>query len=197
MYDSTNSDIVTTVATSKQKEVVLTFDDGPSRVLPEILTILKGEDIPAVFFWQSKLLYPARPWQQVLKEGHMIGSHSVKHRHLIKLDYDEQFKVMKQSISQLEKVTGQKVKYFRPPFGSFNEDTLLAAEELGLTTVMWRIASFDWELKENPREIISNVVDHLEDGAIILLHELQQTVQILPDLIHAIKDKGFEFSLLK
>ncbi|MDM5225651.1 polysaccharide deacetylase family protein [Cytobacillus sp. NJ13] len=179
-----------------KKTVVLTFDDGPGRVLPEILDILKKENVPAVFFWQSRLLYPQRPWKRVMEEGHQIGTHSSKHSNYVKLTPNEQIQDLLNSKTKIESIIGQGVKLFRPPFGQYNEHTITAAKQLGLTTIMWRISSMDWELKEQPEQIIANVVENLEDGAIILLHELAQTVEALPGLIAEIRNKGYEFSLL-
>ena len=196
MYDSQDDVVVTKISGECKKTVVLTFDDGPSKVLTQILDVLKSEQVQAVFFWQSRLLYPERPWQRVLTEGHLIGTHSTKHLNLVKLSYAEQYKEIKNSMTKINTITGQRVKYFRPPFGQYNQDTLKAANELNVTPVMWRIASMDWELKDNPQQIIANVTEQLEDGAIILLHELRQTVEILPELIKVIKDKGYQFSVL-
>ncbi|UOE57809.1 polysaccharide deacetylase family protein [Cytobacillus oceanisediminis] len=179
-----------------KKTVVLTFDDGPGRVLPEILDILKKENVPAVFFWQSRLLYTQRPWKRVMEEGHQIGTHSSKHSNYVKLTPNEQIQDLLNSKTKIESIIGQGVKLFRPPFGQYNEHTITAAKQLGLTTIMWRISSMDWELKEQPEQIIANVVENLEDGAIILLHELAQTVEALPGLIAEIRNKGYEFSLL-
>ncbi|MBT2569659.1 polysaccharide deacetylase family protein [Planococcus sp. ISL-110] len=188
--------MVTAHQAQKKKSVVLSFDDGPSKVLPQILDILKQQKVPAMFFWQSRLLYPARPWQRVLDEGHVIGTHSRKHRNLVQLSYEEQCRDIRNSLAHIEKITGTQVVFFRPPYGRFNSDTIKAARALGLTTVMWRIASMDWELKDDPSQIIRYVTENLEDGAIILLHELEQTVAILPHLIKAIKEQGYSFSLL-
>lgn len=196
MYDSTHPQIVIANSTKNRKTVVLSFDDGPSRVLPEILDILKQQHVQAMFFWQSRLLHPARPWQRMLDEGHIIGTHSKKHRNLVQLSYEEQYLDIQQSLMHIEKTTDTPVTFFRPPYGRFNSDTLKAAEALGLTTVMWRIASMDWELKNDPGQIVRYVTENLEDGAIILLHELEQTVAILPELITAIKKQGYGFSLL-
>ncbi len=193
MYDSVHSNAVTMVKKEKVKTVVLTFDDGPSKVLLDILDVLWHQNVPAVFFWQSRLLYDQRPWQRVLDEGHDIGTHSRKHLNLTKLSYKEQFQDIASSKSKIEQITKHKIKYFRPPFGQFNEDTMAVAKTLGLTPVMWRISSMDWELKDNPQKIITNVLEHLEDGAIILLHELKQTLEALPELITEIKAKGFHF----
>lgn len=196
VYDSEDDYIKTKVNIKQQKSVVLTFDDGPSKVLTNILDVLKKEDVPAVFFWQSRLLYPDRPWKRVLKEGHTIGTHSCKHLNLVNLTYDQQLEDIKRSTKKIEQITGEKVRFFRPPFGQFNSDTIKVADELGLSIVMWRIAAMDWELKDNPEQIISYVVDNLEDGAIILLHELTQTHSILPQLINRIREEGYTFATL-
>lgn len=196
VYDSTDSNIITKAQLKSQKSIVLTFDDGPSRVLPSILDVLKAENVPATFFWQSRLLHPERPWKRVLNEGHLIGTHTTKHLNLVNQPVEKQYKDIKNSVRKIELITGNKVTYFRPPFGQYNNDTIKAVNELNLTPILWRVASMDWELKENPEQIISNVVDNLEDGAIILLHELTQTLEVLPALLKAIKKKGYVFGRL-
>ncbi|MEQ6375662.1 polysaccharide deacetylase family protein [Bacillaceae bacterium S4-13-56] len=196
MYDTTDTNVITSSIDPNRKSVILTFDDGPSRVLKPILDILKEEDVPAMFFWQTKLLHPKRPWKRVLEEGHSIGTHTIKHPELTKLSYDAQMKEIALSKEQISQTTGSEVKYFRPPFGRYNEDTLKIVAELGLSTVLWRIAAIDWELKDTPEQIIANVVENLEDGAVILLHELKQTVLVLPELIQEIKKQGYSFKLL-
>jgi peptidoglycan/xylan/chitin deacetylase (PgdA/CDA1 family) len=196
VYDSNDPSVVTFAKECSEKSVVLTFDDGPSRVVTDILDVLLKESVPAVFFWQSRLLFSERPWKRVLNEGHQIGTHSTKHLNFQNLSYDEQYKDLYNSVKKIEDITGIRVKHFRPPFGQYNEDTIIAAEKLKLKTVMWRISSMDWELKEKPEQIVSNITDNLEDGAIILLHELHQTVSVLPLIIKEIKRKGFTFSLL-
>lgn len=177
-------------------KVVLTFDDGPSRQLTAILNILKEKNVPAHFFWQSKLLYSSRPWKRVIEEGHDIGSHAFNHKNLITLSYQEQMQQIKNSVTKIEGITGEKVRYFRPPFGRYNEDTIDVLKELGLIPVMWEISSFDWVNKVTPENIITNVVDYTMDGSIILLHETKQTVTILSSLIDGLREKGFEFSLI-
>lgn len=191
VYGSSNPDILTSVP--GEKSVILTFDDGPSRVLPQILDVLKQENVPAAFFWQTRLLHPERPWKRVLEDGHQIGTHTVKHSNLVNLPFEKQYKDIQNSINKIEQVTDSEVTYFRPPFGQFNADTLRAAEALNVRPVMWRVASMDWELQNNPQQVVCTVRDNLEDGAIILLHELQHTADILPDLIRAIREQGYGF----
>ncbi|MFB4164148.1 polysaccharide deacetylase family protein [Alteribacillus sp. JSM 102045] len=180
----------------KGKKVILTFDDGPSRQLNAILDVLKEKKVPAVFFWQSKILHAQRPWKRVIQEGHEIGSHAHNHKNLTSLTKGQQYKQIKMSVEVLQKITGTNVKFFRPPFGQYNEDTMNLLKTMGLTPVMWEITSYDWKHKSFPGVIIRNVVDHLKEGAIILLHEVEQTLFVLPELIDRIRAKGYEFTFL-
>lgn len=196
MYDSEDPAIIVSDSGNGEKSVILTFDDGPGKFLPQILDILHAEKVPAMFFWQTRLLHSKRPWERVLAEGHIIGTHTVNHPNLVDLTEAQQFHELRSSTEQLEAITGVRPQYFRPPFGQYDKATLRCADALGLTPVMWRIASLDWELRGDPTAIVTNVADHLEDGAIVLLHELPQTVAVLPELIQTIKAKGYTFKLL-
>lgn len=179
-----------------EKKVVLTFDDGPGRYLDGILDILRHNAVPAMFFWQSRLVHYRRPWQRCLEDGHIIGSHAHNHSNLSRLSHEKQWKYLKWSKDHLEAVTGQRVTHFRPPFGQYNENTMTILKELKLVPVMWEISSYDWEHKGSPEKIVCNVINHIRPGSIILLHELQQTVAVLPQIIDGIREKDFEFTFI-
>ncbi|MGD6963911.1 polysaccharide deacetylase family protein [Fictibacillus phosphorivorans] len=202
MYDWENKDIWTNIKnwdkhykTKGSKSLILTFDDGPSSVLVELLDILKKYNVKALFFWQSKLLHKNRPWKRVIEEGHMIGGHSLRHRVLTRLSYRDQMHDISTNLKHLEVLTGQEVKYFRPPYGQFNEDTLHVLKELCKVPFLWEVAGLDWEHKHDPIHIVHNILNHAEDGSVILLHELKQTVRILDELISELKLEGYEFVL--
>lgn len=202
MYDWENNDIWTNIKnwdkqykTKGSKSLILTFDDGPSSVLVELLDILKKYNVKALFFWQSKLLHKNRPWKRVIEEGHMIGGHSLRHRVLTRLSYRDQMHDISTNLKHLEVLTGQEVKYFRPPYGQFNEDTLHVLKELCKVPFLWEVAGLDWEHKHDPIHIVHNILNHAEDGSVILLHELKQTVRILDELISELKLEGYEFVL--
>ncbi|GGB66070.1 polysaccharide deacetylase family protein [Fictibacillus barbaricus] len=198
MYDWKNKEIWTNLQNWKKKSsnsLILTFDDGPSSVLIPILDVLKKHDIKAMFFWQSRLLHKKRPWKRVLDDGHILGGHSLRHRDLTRLSRDEQFHDIRSNKIHIEKLTGQKMKYFRPPFGQFNGDTLYVLKELEVIPFLWEVAGLDWEHKQNPQYIVHNILNHVENGSVILLHELRQTVEILDDLLTELKLEGYEFVL--
>jgi peptidoglycan/xylan/chitin deacetylase (PgdA/CDA1 family) len=198
VYDWENKEIWTNKRDwdhRSSKSLILTFDDGPSSVLVPILNILKKHEVKAMFFWQSRLLHKHRPWQQVLDEGHIIGGHSLRHRDLTRLSYKEQLRDITSNKQHIEQLTGQQMKYFRPPYGQFNEDTLEVLKELNVIPFLWEVAGLDWEHKENPVHIVHNILNYAEDGSVILLHELKQTVTILDELITDLKAEGYSFEL--
>jgi peptidoglycan/xylan/chitin deacetylase (PgdA/CDA1 family) len=199
VYDFKDDKVITNLIQIKPIEkptVALTFDDGPGKYINKILNILNKNHIQATFFWQSRLLYNERPWKRTIDEGHVIGTHTINHPNLARLSYKEQFRQISKSKQHLEQIIGQDIHYFRPPFGVYNETTINITNELKLTPILWSISSFDWKLKDYPNKIIENVVHNLHDGGIILLHELEQTVMILPKLIQEIKGKGYEFTVI-
>lgn len=198
MYDWSNKEIWTNKQNwNKQtsKSLILTFDDGPSSVLVPILDILKKHEVKAMFFWQARLLHKHRPWKRVIDEGHIIGGHSLRHRDLTRLTREEQLHDIWTNKKQIENLTGQKMKYFRPPYGQFNEDTLEVLKELKLIPFLWEVAGLDWEHKKSAEYIVYNIINHSKDGSIILLHELKQTVKILDELLIELKAEGYSFDL--
>lgn len=130
----------------------------------------------------------------MLDEGHLIGSHGHSHRKLTSLSYEEQFSEIKRSKEILESVTGTTVHWFRPAFGLYDENTMKAVKQLNIKMVLWQIASWDWMHKKDEEKIVDNVVEHVSQGDLILLHELPQTLKILPNLIQGIREKGLDLA---
>ncbi|MDT8861614.1 polysaccharide deacetylase family protein [Alkalihalobacillus sp. MEB130] len=196
VYNLEEENILTNVRNRNETGIILTFDDGPSKYLNEFLDVLEEENVEAMFFWQTRLLHHKRPWNRVVANGHQIGAHTHRHPNLSLLRFDDQLHEIQTSKETIEQVTGKAVQYFRPPFGQYNEETLAITKQLQLETVMWDIASFDWELKQHPDQIVENIMNHVQEGSILLLHELEQTLIVLPILIQKLKASGYHFSTL-
>ncbi len=174
--------------------MLLTFDDGPTSYLLDILSILKQENVQAIFFWQSNLIHDGESrWKDVLNQGHHIGTHAHSHPKLPEQTYEEQLYEIQFSKERLEALIGKTITQFRPPNGLYNEDTLTIAEKLGLDLILWQVASWDWMHEKSSEYIVKNVVDYTSAGDIVLLHELPQTVEVLRELIRTLKNKDFQF----
>ena len=76
----------------------------------------------------------------------------------------------------IEDATGERVKWFRPPFGARRPDVLRTARELGLTPVMWNVTAYDWEATD-PLALaarVKHVILHNQKrrrGSNVLLHD--------------------------
>ncbi|WP_295118299.1 polysaccharide deacetylase family protein [uncultured Chitinophaga sp.] len=179
---------------TRDKVVAISFDDGPAEAYtPEILDILQQHQVPAAFFCIG---YRAAENPELLKrlhaEGHVIGNHSNSHHFWFdlftpaKMLYD-----MRLADAAIENAIGLQPKLFRPPYGVTNPSLAKAIRQGGYTTVGWSIRSLDTVLKKED-ELLRRVLYKVNPGDVFLFHDTCRiTVQILPELIKTLRDKGF------
>jgi cellulose synthase/poly-beta-1,6-N-acetylglucosamine synthase-like glycosyltransferase/peptidoglycan/xylan/chitin deacetylase (PgdA/CDA1 family)/spore germination protein YaaH len=195
----------------KPGKVALTFDDGPDPVwTPQILQILKEKHVRATFFiiGQNAEYYPGLV-QQVLDDGHDIGSHTFTHPNLA--DTSPAVMALEMNATQrlFQAITGRSLRLFRPPYLGDAEPTtadelvpIQEAQDMGYVTVGLHIDPDDWQ-RPPAEEIISRTLAQLSDmnpdrrGQVVLLHDSggdrSETVKALPQLIDLLRAKGYEF----
>ena len=176
----------------KQKPMVaLTFDDGPHyTVTPRILDILQENNARATFFVLGNRVdsFP-NIIQREYSEGHEIGSHSFSHPQIKELTSDE----IKYQFSETEHRIQQYVPYttelVRPPYG---EITQSLKDVIQKTFVLWSIDTQDWKTRDQDA-IVSEVLNHVEDGDIILMHDMYSTTaDACEELIPALIGQGYQ-----
>jgi peptidoglycan/xylan/chitin deacetylase (PgdA/CDA1 family) len=176
------------------KRVALTFDDGPYAQLTEkYLEVLESYDVKATFFLVGsrveKFLDSAKA---IAEKGFEAGGHSYSHSYIKNksLEHIKQDFLMNNEI--IERITGKKVEFFRPPYGAYNKKLLQIAMEFGQISVTWNVDPKDWA-GIDAQEISRRVLNNVSDGAIILLHEgRENTLAALPMIIEGLIDKGYE-----
>ncbi|MCC2684976.1 MAG: polysaccharide deacetylase family protein, partial [Paenibacillaceae bacterium] len=108
----------------------------------------------------------------------------------------------KQALEEINKtsnligdITGVAPPYFRPPYGAFNEATLLLALQHNMKVVMWSADPRDYSL--NTRNAVLKATDPLlASRMILLLHDLKDaTVDALPTIIDDVRDKDLQITL--
>jgi cellulose synthase/poly-beta-1,6-N-acetylglucosamine synthase-like glycosyltransferase/peptidoglycan/xylan/chitin deacetylase (PgdA/CDA1 family)/spore germination protein YaaH len=192
--------------------LALTFDDGPDpRWTPQILDILKREQVPATFFIVGKngQAYPELV-RRIVNEGHELGNHTFTHPNLGEVPLPLTELELNATQRLIESETGHSSVLFRPPyFGDAEADKpqevepAIVAQDLGYLMVGVRIDPNDWQLPITPDQIVlrtvSRAIDNNPDtrGEVILLHDAggdrSATVAALPELIHELKGRGFQF----
>ncbi|OGT47700.1 MAG: hypothetical protein A3E83_05385 [Gammaproteobacteria bacterium RIFCSPHIGHO2_12_FULL_41_20] len=179
--------------------VALTFDDGPSPIYtPQILAILKKYHIKATFFMvgSNAKLYPEIA-QQVVAEGHAVGSHSMTHPMLTKLSDAQLYREVVEAENVITQVSGLKPLCLRYPFGASNAHVRQYIRDHGIIPVPMGFNSFDYD-RPGTEKIISWLLKNLYSRQVILMHDgydkREQTVAALPAVIEGIKKKGLGFS---
>ncbi|WP_081923290.1 polysaccharide deacetylase family protein [Clostridium amazonitimonense] len=120
-----------------RKSVVLTFDDGYKDNYEIVYPLLKQYGFKATIFVQTnkidkdKHFLTTEQIKELAKSGIEIGSHTVSHKDLATLSYEDQYKELADSKATLEKIIDKPVKYLAYPYGSCNEDSKKICKELG------------------------------------------------------------------
>lgn len=172
--------------------IALTFDDGPGKYTGELLDILAENGAKATFFMLGECVeeYGAETIPRMQELGCELGNHSYNHPNLKNLDEDgirEQFDRTDDAIAQY--AGGAKATLARTPFGSQNE-TITGI--IGKPCVYWSLDTLDWQTR-NVDSNISAVIDHAEEGDIILMHDVWQTsVEACKTIIPGLIEKGYE-----
>ncbi len=182
------------------KEVVLTFDDGPlPRYSNAILDILAAQCVKATYFLVGTMAkaYPAVV-RRIYESGHTIGTHSEDHPpRFERLPIEKLRWEIDQGIADVAAALGDEKElapFFRFP-GLGRSD---AAEELlaarSLVVFSSDIVADDWFRRIGPSEIVRRAMMRLEarGKGILLLHDIHPgTVAALPELLKKLKEAGF------
>jgi peptidoglycan-N-acetylglucosamine deacetylase len=98
------------------------------------------------------------------------------------------------SVKLIEAYTGVRPRYYRPPYGRYDQRILNMADKYGLTAVLWDADAYDYYPRQSSRNITYYILRKTRPGSIILLHEKREnTVRALPYIIQTLKDKGYKF----
>jgi peptidoglycan/xylan/chitin deacetylase (PgdA/CDA1 family) len=186
-----------------EKEVVLTFDDGPWPTTPAVLKALSDECTKALFFPVGKhTTYHPEILKQVAAAGHTIGSHTWSHAHLdskkltevqVREEIEKGFSAVKMALGTAP------APFFRFPGLAHTQTALgyLASRNISMFSV--DVDSNDFK-SSGPDQVIQNVMTKLDKQGkgVILMHDLQKsTAQALPTLLRRLKAGGYKVVQMK
>jgi peptidoglycan/xylan/chitin deacetylase (PgdA/CDA1 family) len=177
--------------------IALTFDDGINPAnCRRLLAILVEQHVPATFFPLSDAmrLDPAF-WKLVAAAGYPVGNHTLTHPEMPTLTLLQQEAEIRNGRILAESILGRtELRVFRPPYGAYNENTLLAAAATGFPTVLL------WDTSDRstaPTWTISQLLAAAElgkDGSVLLMHcGPNVTPYLLPQVIDFYRSHGFTF----
>jgi peptidoglycan/xylan/chitin deacetylase (PgdA/CDA1 family) len=182
----------------KNREVVLTFDDGPSAPYTDmVLEALAAECVKATFFvLGSNAAEDPELVARVAQEGHSIGTHTFSHEALNKLPFEDAVKEIDRGIkAATDALPGGRglAPFFRAPMLELSArlDKHLASRGLMIWSI--DVDSLDWT--EIPEEqMVADTIKKLEKAGkgIVLMHDIQPvTARALPLLLEELKRRNF------
>ncbi|QDW35944.1 polysaccharide deacetylase family protein [Bradyrhizobium sp. KBS0727] len=185
------------------KEVVLTFDDGPWPTTPAVLRALADECTKAVFFPIGlHSTYHPDILKQVAAAGHTIGAHTWSHAdlHSKKLNEQQGKDEIEKGFSAIKMAIGTNPSpFFRFPGLAHTQATLdyLGTRNIAMFSV--DIDSLDFKSSSSDQVLLTVMTKLDKQGkGIILMHDLQKhTAQALPTLLRRLKAGGYKVVEMK
>ncbi|MFE2130638.1 polysaccharide deacetylase family protein [Streptomyces amritsarensis] len=183
-----------------EKIVFLTFDDGAEKD-PEFLKMAADLQLPISMFLTDSVASSDYGHFEKLRDNgsaSTVNNHTLTHPNLRTLSFEAQKKEICGQQDKLEKRFGQRPPLFRPPFGNYNDDTLRAASECGVSSILlWRVS-----MQINNFQYAQGSA--LQPGDIILAHfrgpsELKgaSEVQMTTRMLQRIQEQGYRIGRLE
>ncbi|EJT6150749.1 TPA: polysaccharide deacetylase [Clostridium perfringens] len=210
-------------ASNNDKEIFLTFDDGPSENTREILKILKEEDVHATFFDIGSALKDNKENQELLKQeidqGNAVAGHSFSHNYKTlypgnSVDVNKFMNELNETNEIMKSVLGKNfnARVIRMPGGYmsrryYRDPNLKALDEAFAKD---NIVSIDWDAETGDatgryytvEQYVQNSAKNINtlNHVILLMHDAaakKETVQALPAIIKFYKEHGYAFKVIK
>ncbi|WP_291847459.1 polysaccharide deacetylase family protein [Bradyrhizobium sp.] len=185
------------------KEVVLTFDDGPWPTTPAVLKALADECTKAIFFPVGKhTTYHPEILRQVAAAGHTVGSHTWSHAHLdskkltepqVREEIEKGFSAVKMAIGSAP------APFFRFPALAHTQAAMGYLGTRNIAMFSCDVDSNDFK-SSGPDQVIQTVMTKLDrqGKGVILMHDLQKnTALALPALLRRLKAGGYKVVQMK
>lgn len=178
----------------------ITFDDGPGAYTEDLLDVLAERGVHATFFIVGEQGERRKNVvRRMLAEGHEVANHTYSHVSLRQSSPEAQSEQITRT-DDLIRSLGGTPRYFRPPYGRYDANTLGIAEEQGLSLVLWSADSQDWR-KHNDlrREDVRNDALWLQQSTVaprgvFLFHDThKRTVEAIPAILDKMSAAGCRF----
>jgi peptidoglycan/xylan/chitin deacetylase (PgdA/CDA1 family) len=185
----------------RDKEVVLTFDDGPwPGNTPMVLKALQDNCTKATFFeigehatWRADLA------KELAAAGMTIGSHTWSHKDLAQNPYAKDIELAKQEIEMgvsavHTAVGGPTAPFFRFPDLQQPRDFIAYLGTRNIAIFSTDIDTFDYKLRR-PEDVVKSAMTKLAKNGkgILLMHDFRHaTAEAMPELLRQLKAGGYK-----
>lgn len=185
-----------------EKRIAITFDAcsfiHASKVDKKLVQILVDNRVPATLFLGGKWVLDQPQEARYLASIPFfeIANHSFHHPHLTRMSRAAIRHELEAAQEAIESVTGVRPRYFRAPYGEYNDTLLRTAASLGLTTIQFDLASGDPDKRITAARLSHWVIHKVRWGSIVVMHintHGWHTAEALPTIIKTLRARGYRF----
>lgn len=177
----------------RDKELYLTFDDGPTAEITEwVLSVLKEYNAKATFFCTGKNAEKnPELFKQIIDEGHSIGNHGYFH---IK-GWCTSNKKYLQNVRKASEIINSNL--FRPPYGRIKPSQIKRLKK-DFHIIMWDVLTRDYNNNLKQETCLKKTLKSIKPGSIIVFHDTLKAERnlkyVLPEVLKYYSEKDFLFS---
>jgi peptidoglycan/xylan/chitin deacetylase (PgdA/CDA1 family) len=180
---------------TNEKEVYLTFDDGPHpTITPWVLEQLKTYNAKASFFCiGNNVKQYSAIYKQIVEDGHTVGNHTYHHLNGWKVDTKKYLNDIAQASALIE------TNLFRPPYGRIKskqaKQISIALNRDDAKVIMWDVLSADFDKNITKEECLQNVLENYSEGSIVVFHDSEKAFPhlqfVLPKVLAHLQQEGY------
>ncbi len=187
---------LTSRVNTNQKVVALTFDDGPTKNVNQLIPLLGKYNAKATFFLIGKEIekYPDGA-KKIIEAGHQIGNHTYSHNRMV-FKTPSYIKEEIEKTDQLIRKAGYQGEIdFRPPNGKKLVGLPYYLKKHNRDTITWNIEPDSYFTTTSDK--VSYVKNNIKPGSIILMHPMYdgtgQELQAIEEVLQTLSNEGYTF----
>jgi len=179
-----------------EKVIALTFDDGPTQNVDQLLPLLDQYKAKATFFLIGQdIEKQPKEAEKLVKAGHQIGNHTYSHKRMV-LKFPSFIKEEIEKTDELIRKAGYKGEIdFRPPYGKKLIGLPYYLNKHNKETIMWTLEPETYYTSAEDK--VNDVVENVKPGSIILLHPMYdqsgETIQVIEEILRELTNEGYTF----
>lgn len=183
-------------AETEEKLIALTFDDGPTKNMDQLLPLLDEYNAKSTFFLIGNEIekHPEEA-KKIVEAGHQIGNHTYSHKRMV-LKSPSFIEEEIEKTDELIRSIGYEGEIdFRPPYGKKFVGLPYYLNKTNRETIMWSLDPETYYTSAD--EKINYVMENIQPGSIILLHPMYDqtggTLQVVETILKELTKEGYRF----